>query len=253
MAIWRKTERERWATPLAGARFETRIGLPALDQRSRQLLEQALPRGVSAARFGADRPMENRWMAPQDILRHAYVPGQIILGKFGGRYLGHMDDRPQITIAGARAGKTSTVLEPNLYLYPGSMLVLDPKGELARTAHVRRALGHQVFVLDPFGQSRLPSARLNVLAELDAESRTLIDDAAAITQALIVDDGDARSRHWSNSARTLLGGIILLTMTLPEAERNLVTVRQLLSLTHPRLLAAVRAKARFWRQSAIAS
>ena len=62
--------------------------------------------------------------------RMPFVPGQIILGKFAGRFLGYLDDRPQITIAGARAGKTSTVLEPNLYLYPGSMLVLDPKGEL---------------------------------------------------------------------------------------------------------------------------
>jgi type IV secretion system protein VirD4 len=52
----------------------------------------------------------------------------------GSRFIGHLDDRPQITIAGARAGKTSTVLEPNLYVYPGSMLVLDPKGELARSA-----------------------------------------------------------------------------------------------------------------------
>ena len=47
--------------------------------------------------------------------------------------IGHIDDRPMVTIAGARAGKTSTVLEPNLLLYPGSMVVLDPKGELART------------------------------------------------------------------------------------------------------------------------
>jgi hypothetical protein len=45
---------------------------------------------------------------------YAFVPGQVILGKFAGRFLGHLDDRPMVTIAGARAGKTSTVLEPNL-------------------------------------------------------------------------------------------------------------------------------------------
>jgi type IV secretion system protein VirD4 len=89
-------------------------------------------------------------MSPHELARYAFVPGQIILGKMAGRYLGYLDDRSLVTIAGARAGKTSTVLEPNLYLYPGSMLVLDPKGELSRTAHLRRALGHQVFVLDPF-------------------------------------------------------------------------------------------------------
>jgi hypothetical protein len=70
------------------------------------------------------------------------VPGHIVLGKVGSRFIGHLDDRPLVTIAGARAGKTSTVLEPNLYLYPGSMLALDPKGELSHTARLRRALGH---------------------------------------------------------------------------------------------------------------
>ena len=89
-------------------------------------------------------------MPPHELLRYTYAPGQIVLGKFAGRLIGHLDDRPQITIAGARAGKTSTILEPNLCLYPGSMLVLDPKRELAQTARLRRALGHDVYVLDPF-------------------------------------------------------------------------------------------------------
>lgn len=244
MSWFRKTERARWATPIATARFETRLGLPGLDRRSRYLYEHALPRGVSVARFTPDRPMENRWMAPRELAQHFYQPGQIVLGKFGGRFLGHLDDRPQITIAGARSGKTSTVLEPNLCLYPGSMLVLDPKGELARTAALRRALGHQVFVLDPFGQSGGRSACFNVLDELDPASWTLVDDVAAITHALIVDDGDARSKHWNDSARTLLSGIILLVMTLPVEERNLITVRQLLSLTYPRLQDTVKAKMR---------
>jgi type IV secretion system protein VirD4 len=129
------------------------VGLPSLDPRSRELYERGLPRGVLLPRFSADREPANYWMAPSDLLKHAYVPGQIILGKFGNTFLGHLDDRPMVTIAGARAGKTSTVLEPNLYLYPGSMLVLDPKGELAATARLRQALGYNVYVLDPFGQS----------------------------------------------------------------------------------------------------
>ena len=239
--LFRKPERRRWASPLALSSLQTHVGLPAFDGRSRELYESALPRGVRVARFVPDRPAENAWMLPHELLRHAYIPGQIILGKLGSQRLGHLDDRPQITIAGARAGKTSTILEPNLCLYPGSMLVLDPKGELAGTARLRRALGHRVYVLDPFGQSDEPGASFNALGELDPESWTVVDDVASITQALIVDDGDARSRHWNDSARTLLSGIILLTLTLPEAERNLVTVRELLSLTYPRLLHAVKA------------
>jgi type IV secretion system protein VirD4 len=235
-----KTEREKWASPLGLTNPELHVGLPALDRQSRELYETALPRGVLVPRLTPDRPPVNHWMPPHELMRHVYVPGQIIVGKFGNTFLGHLDDRPLVTIAGARAGKTSTVLEPNLYLYPGSMLVLDPKGELARTAVLRRARGHDTYVLDPFGQSREESAHFNALDEIDPASPTVIDDARSITQALIVDDGDARSQHWNNSARTLLLGLILLTLTLPKSERHLVTVRELLSLTYPRLVDAVR-------------
>jgi type IV secretion system protein VirD4 len=190
-------------------------------------------------RLTPDRPPVNHWMAPHELSAYAYVPGQIILGRFAGHYLGYLDDRPLITIAGARAGKTSTILEPNLYLYPGSMLVLDPKGELARTARFRRAVGHEVHVLDPFGSSSEPSSSFNVLDELDSTSLMIVDDVSAITNALVVDDGDPRARHWIDSARKLLSGIILLALTLPKSERNLVSVRQLLSLTYPRLVDAV--------------
>ena len=54
------------------------------------------------------------------------------------------------------------------------------------------------------GNRTKPSACFNALAELDPESWTIVDDVASITQALIVDDGDARSRHWNDSARALL-------------------------------------------------
>jgi type IV secretion system protein VirD4 len=244
MNWWKPTERERWAAPRAVTRTQPFLGLPAMDSQARDLYETGLPRGVRAPRFVPDRPPLNFWMPPHELLRHAFVPGQIILGKLADTFLGHLDDRPMITIGGARAGKTSTVLEPNLYLYPGSMLVLDPKGELARTGRLRRVLGHKVYALDPFGQSGEPSASFNALGELDPDSWTVVDDVKSITHALIVDSGDARSQHWNDSARALLLGITLLTLTLPETERNLVSVRELLSLTHPRLLHAVKAAVR---------
>jgi type IV secretion system protein VirD4 len=244
LSLFRQTEREKWASPLALSHTKTFLGMPAFDSGSRALYERALPRGVLAPRFMPDQPPVNYWMPPHELMRYGYVPGQIILGKLAGRYLGHLDDRPMVTIAGARAGKTSTVLEPNLYLYPGSMLVLDPKGELAASTALRRALGHDVYVLDPFGQSGQGSASFDALAELDPASWTIIDDVAAITHALIVDDSDSRSRHWNDSARALLRGIILLTLMFSPSERNLITVRELLLLTHPRLVAAMKARPR---------
>jgi type IV secretion system protein VirD4 len=242
MSGWfEKSEREKWASSFALAQPQRYLGIPALDERSQSLYGDVLPRGVLAPRLAPDRPPLNYWMRPHELLRYRYLPGQIIIGKFAGQFIGQLDDRPQITIAGARAGKTSTILEPNLYLYPGSCIVLDPKGELtARTAALRRALGHDVYVLDPFGQSGVAGSSFNALAELDPDRLTIIDDVASIAQALIVDEGDSRAKHWNDSARMLLQGIVLLTLLLPKPERNLITVRQLLSLTHPKLISAVR-------------
>lgn len=239
--LFGRSEREKWAAKVPLVRPEFHIGLPALDPDSARLYGYALPRNTLMPRPMPDRPGVNNWMRVSEALARRYRPGHIILGKLAHMPLGHMDDRPMVTVAGARAGKTSTVLEPNLYLYPGSMVVLDPKGELARkTAAIRALGGHDVHVLDPFGQSGGPSASFNVLSELDPGGKVIIDDVAAITQAIIVDEGDTRSKHWNDSARALLQGIILFTLTLPKAERHLVTVRQLLTLTHPALLEAVQ-------------
>jgi type IV secretion system protein VirD4 len=240
---WFKTERQKWAKPIAESALQSFPGMPGFDDRSRELYEKALPRGVLSARFEPERSRDNYWMSARELLRHRFGPGMIILGKFAGHFLGHLDDRPMVTIAGARAGKTSTVLEPNLYLYPGSMLVLDPKGELARSARFRRAMGHNVHVLDPFGQSGEKSACFNCLDELDLDDPSLVDDIVSITNALVPDDGDTRSKHWNDSARMLLVGLIFLTLSLPKAERHLVTVRELLCLTYKPLAQAAKAAA----------
>jgi type IV secretion system protein VirD4 len=240
---WFKSERQKWATPIDHAPLRSTPTLRDFDTRSRELYGTALPRGVLLPRLEPDRERINYWMSPAQLMRHRFELGQIILGKLGGTYLGHLDDRPMVTIAGARAGKTSTVLEPNLYLYPGSMLVLDPKGELARTARLRRARGHDVYVLDPFGQSGEACASFNPLAELDLDDPSLVDDVVSITNALVPDDGDARSKHWNDSARMLLVGLILLTLSLPPSERHLVTVRELLCLTYKPLALAAKAAA----------
>lgn len=237
-----QTERQKWAASLAATQPQSHVGLPALDAQGALLYGAALPRGVLMPRAVPSRPAVNHWMSPGDVQANfRFGPGAILLGKLGNTLLGHRDDRPLVTIAGARAGKSSTVLEANLMTYGGSMVVTDPKGELAaRTAALRRALGHDVYVLDPFGQSGEPSASFNLLAELDPDSNMIVDDVASISQAIIVDEGDAKSKHWNESARALVDGIMLLTLTLPKPQRNMVTVRQLLSLTHPALVDAVK-------------
>ena len=123
---------------------------------------------------------------------------------------------------------------PTLLTYEGSVLTLDPKGELANvTARRRDAMGQRVCILDPFGVTaeRLKDYRagFNPMALLDPSSPSLIVDAGLIADALVVSSPQA-DPHWDESARNLIEGLILHVATYPrhEARRNLVTVRELL-------------------------
>lgn len=245
-----KSERRKYAMRAENAPVDVRPTLASFDLRSRELYEKALPRGVPIARLEPDRERENNWMSPHRLLRHRYQHGQLIVGKLGHAFLGHLDDRPIITVAGSRSGKTSTVLEPSLYLYPGSLLALDPKGSLAKAAaRFRRAMGHRVFVLDPYGTSGEETACFNPLDRLDLRNETLADNIVSIVNALVVDGGDSRAQHWNDAARQLLVGIILLTLTLEPQDRNLVTVRRLLCLSHPALVGAAASESRLSKKN----
>lgn len=234
---WFRSEFQKWGVPVDRARLTDHFGLPQMDARTRELLERRLPRGVTSARLQRDRERFNLWMSPQQLMSYRFKMGQLLIGKLGETFLGCDDDRPSLMLAGTRAGKTSTILEPNLYLYSGSILALDPKGELAQTAAFRRAMGHVVHVLDPFGKE---SACFNPLAELDPTSPTIIDDVMAVANALVPDGDDGNSKHFHNGARALLRGIILLVLSLPPSERNLVTVRELVCLSYQPLTDACR-------------
>src|SRR5687767_10516710 len=90
-----------------------------------------------------ESPPSETWAHPLQLgPSWDWRPGMVMLGTWERRVLGRDDDRHVVTVAGSRAGKSSTVLIPNLLRYPGSVVVLDPKGELARaTAAQRRRMG----------------------------------------------------------------------------------------------------------------
>ena len=202
---------------------------------SQELLDEALPRGLPFGREQQNRSERAQWAGLEEIGALKWKPGDILLGKFNGERLGFMDDKPMVTVASARSGKSSTVIIPTLLTYPGSTLVLDPKGELAaETAEFRRkVLKQDVYVLDPFRCSGLKSASFNALAELDPSSPYLVDDIDKITQSLILREGkDAEADHWTESAQFLLRGLILYALRLPKKDQHLGSVRQLLTLTY---------------------
>lgn len=86
--------------------------------------------------------------------------------------LHYTGDRHIMTIGPNGSGKSMRLLYENLIRLPGwSMVVVDPKGDLAKlTLAKRRAGGNTIIVLDPFGASGFKSDGCNPLRMLDPNS-----------------------------------------------------------------------------------
>jgi type IV secretion system protein VirD4 len=125
-------------------------------------------------------------------------------------------------------GKGTRFLIPNLLsIKDRSIIVIDPKGELAAvTAAYRRTVG-DVVMLNPFNVLGLGSAGFNPLAALDPASANFYDDAAALGEALISIEGV--DPHWSQSAQGLLVALLMWEKIKNGAAANLENVRALLT------------------------
>jgi len=162
-----------------------------------------------------------------------YEPGKVFLGSLpsdGSVAVARGDDRHIVTIAGSRAGKSSTALLPNLKLWPGSVLVIDPKGELARIAGEWRAAFGRVVVLDPFNVTgQRDTHGWNPFHELLSLRPDLIpDEAAAMADALIVHDS-GRDSHWVQAAQNLIRGLILFLLASGKETANLAYLRRFIA------------------------
>ncbi|ATF20786.1 putative protein VirD4 (plasmid) [Phaeobacter gallaeciensis] len=156
-----------------------------------------------------------------------------------GRLLRYDGPAHLITLAPTRAGKGVGTVIPNLLATERSVLVIDPKGENARIAgEARRRIG-TVHVLDPFEVSGHPSAAYNPLDRLTLDSLDLGEDAASLTEALVMDPpGQVTEAHWNEEAKAILGGLIMFCVCHEDRDRrSLATVREYLTLPPEKLRA----------------
>lgn len=207
----------------------------------------------------------SRWLAPEIVADiHPFDLGRVWTGRMPlendalasqGPAIGFKDDRHVLVVGGNRSGKGATFIVPNLCMWPGSVVVLDPKGENAMLTAARRGrggvdertgvdvqgMGQPTFVLDPYGQARgcgTYLARFNPMDELlkpgmDEPAGDALDQVMLIVDALVVEnDAGNADPYWNNAAKDVLRGLILHVLTEPSYAgfRNLVTVRRLLTL-----------------------
>ena len=152
---------------------------------------------------------------------HHHEPGALLLGKSIDDLfwkVGWADDRGFLTIAGSRTGKGRSAIIPNLLTWPGSALVIDPKGTNAAVTAARRGhgggrvtsfLGQDVYVVDPFKNvPGVKSARFNPFAAVDPGSPEFSEEVELLADALVVQERDGDASHWDETAKILIGGLI---------------------------------------------
>ena len=138
-----------------------------------------------------------------------------------------------ITIGPPGSGKSAGLVVPNVADLPRSMLIIDPKGEIAAiTAKARARLG-KVVVLNPFGifadeLPHLKSQGFNVMAGLDPRSDDFADDAAALAEALITIEND-HQKFFPLSARNIMTALIMWEKLQRGAKADLLNVRRMLT------------------------
>jgi len=160
-----------------------------------------------AARFAG---LVEEWASLYKNQKYGLFMGRSLYNPFLN--IGLEDKRHMLTIAGSRAGKGATAIIPNLLLWEGSALVIDPKGtNAAVTAQRRREMGHTVHLVDPFNlvaKDIKQAAAFNPLAHLDPDSSTIRESIMAIAEALVVRDLNQKETHWDDGAKTIIAGLI---------------------------------------------
>ncbi|WP_018263998.1 type IV secretory system conjugative DNA transfer family protein [Methylobacterium sp. WSM2598] len=183
-----------------------------------------------------------------DEWANPWEPGQILLGrsKYDPNWMvGIHDDRHVLTMATNRAGKGRSQIVPALLTWPGSVLVIDPKGQNAAiTALKRKEMGQTVRILDPLGEIKDPElkklvARFNPLASLKLGALDYVEQVRAIAESCVVPSGDKNGAFFDNAARTLIAGVndlVVMSANVPNDKRNLATVREMLVKLDDKLL-----------------
>lgn len=161
----------------------------------------------------------------------------IYLGKYReaggsrGKQLPYDGERHLLLFGPNGSGKATRILVPNLLsLTDRSIVVIDPKGELAAITARFRATVSDVVILNPFGVLGIPSSGFNPLASLDPDAKTFFDDASGIGEALIKIEG--KDPHWSRSARSLVVALVMWEVLQAKKSNrlpSLANVRQMMT------------------------
>jgi type IV secretion system protein VirD4 len=161
----------------------------------------------------------------------------IYLGFFadtiGAIVLRYKEGKHLLSFGTPGANKSTGLVVPNLQHLRRSVIVIDPKGELAAiTAGKREKMG-RVIVLNPFKLfakelPHLKSAGWNPLLQLDPDSDDFAGDAYCIADALVETPAKGDD-YWSLSARNLAIALVMWERYSAGDKANLSRLRALVT------------------------
>lgn len=153
--------------------------------------------------------------------------------KKSGEVIRYRGEAHGLLVAPARSGKFRDMLCAMLLEWKHSAVIIDPKGQICAVTKKQREKLGRVFVLNPFNilpDELGPSNTYNPMAALDPQSDEFDAECATIADAIVVHEGGGE-KHWSDSARLLITGMMmhLVSQPFPEDERNLGNLRNIIT------------------------
>lgn len=126
-----------------------------------------------------------------------------------------------LSIGATGSGKTNLLIA-NLLRYEGSAIVVDIRGDAARaTERFRReGLGQATHVLDPFGVTGRPTARLDPLDVAALPNTEIESEAQSIAATLAADHLFAKDPYWQQQAASLIGSNVAHLFEQPDPEKR---------------------------------
>lgn len=228
-------------------------------------MPQPRPTGPVPTGYGTeDKTFGDARMADYALPQDGELMGEVLpadsRGVFFGRGMGEYDadwvphgslalhyrgPRHMLTVAPTRSGKGVCAIIPNLLTLDRSIICIDPKGQNAAvTAAYRRGMS-RTFLLNPFNEHGLGTARFNPLAHLSINDPNVFADVASLAEALIITEG--KDPHWPDSARNLVSAIILHLIATEGPRATLPRMRSILGLPDEALILKIgeMAKSRY--------
>lgn len=190
-----------------------------------------------------------RWPDPAYISdKYYFSPGDIWLDRNPHNFdsaIGVRPDEHVFMCASTGSGKGRSVITNNILLWPGSLVVYDPKGDLPAVCapgrgegdkYATNPMGQKVIVLDPLGHSKSDPKYLGYydpVTSLDRNDPGFRGMCSFLAEALIKVPDDNNHAEWAKMGRGFLATIIEHVVSTPDYDdqpekRSLFTVLNLL-------------------------